>query len=61
MSLDAINPAKFAQDQHRKLSFLDLDMQVIYWTGSADFVFKFYCKTGNAYLPYGSYHARHIF
>ncbi len=29
--------------------------------GSADFAFNVYSKPGMAYLPYGSYHARHVF
>jgi len=62
-SEDATDPAKFDQDQHRRVSFLDLDIQVVYSAESADFAFKVYRKTGNAYayLPYGSYHARHVF
>ena len=64
-SVDAINPARFAQDQHKRVSFLDLDLQFFYLTGSAKFAFKVYHKTGNAYLyaylPYESYQARHVF
>ena len=62
-SVDANHPARIAQDQHRRVSFLDLDLRVVYSTGSAEFAFKVYRKTGNAYayLPYGSYHARHVF
>ena len=48
-AVDAINPARFAQDQHKRVSFLNLDLQFFYLTGSAKFVFKVYCKTGNAY------------
>ena len=35
----------------------------MYSDGSADFAFKVYRKPGTAYayLPYGSYHARHVF
>ena len=60
---DAINPAKFDQHQHRQANFLDLDITVVYSPGSADFEFKVYRKPGTAYayLPYGSYHARHVF
>ena len=60
---DAINPAKFDQHQHRQVNFLDLDITVVYSPGSADFEFKVYRKPGTAYayLPYGSYHARHVF
>ena len=62
-SVDATDPARFIQDQHRRVSFLDLDIRIVYSAGSADFAFKIYRKTGNAYayLPYGSYHARHVF
>jgi hypothetical protein len=60
---DAINPAKFDQHQHRQVNFLDLDITISYSDGSADFAFKVYRKPGTAYayLPYGSYHARHVF
>jgi hypothetical protein len=60
---EAINPAKFDQHQHRQVNFLDLDITVVYSPGSADFAFKVYRKPGTAYayLPYGSYHARHVF
>jgi hypothetical protein len=60
---DALNPAKFDQHQHRQVNFLDLDITVVYSFGSADFAFKVYRKPGTAYayLPYGSYHARHVF
>jgi len=60
---DAINPAKFDQYQHRQVKFLDLDMPIVYSDGSAVFAFKVYRKPGTAYayLPYGSYHARHVF
>jgi hypothetical protein len=62
-SVKAADPASFIHDQHKKVSFLDLDIQVVYSAGSAFFAFKIYRKTGNAYayLPYGSYHARHVF
>jgi hypothetical protein len=60
---DAVNPAKFDQHQHRQVNFLDLDITIVYSDGSADFAFKVYRKPGTAYayLPYGSYHARHVF
>ncbi len=59
----AINTAKFDQLQHRQLSFLNLNSTVVYSPGSADFAFKVYLKSGTAYayLPDGSYHARHVF
>ncbi len=64
----AINPDQFHQhqpDQHRQVNFLDLDITIVYSPGSADFAFKVYRKPGPgmayAYLPYGSYHARHVF
>ena len=45
------------------MNFLDLDIQIVYSLGSAAFAFKVYRKPGSAYayLPYGSYHARHVF
>ena len=57
------SPAIFDQHQHRSVNFLDLDIQIIYSQGSAEFAFKVYRKPGSAfaYLPYGSYHARHVF
>ena len=57
------SPAIFDQHQHRSVNFLDLDIQIIYSQGSAEFAFKVYSKPGSAfvYLPYGSYHARHVF
>jgi hypothetical protein len=60
---DAVNPAKFDQYQHRQVNFLDLDITIVYSQASADFAFKVYSKPGTAYayLPYGSYHARHVF
>ncbi len=53
---DAINPAIFDQHQHSQLNHLDLDITVVYSSGSADFVFKVYSKPGTAYacLPYRS-------
>ena len=60
---NAINPAKFDQHQHRQVNFLDLYITVVYTLGSADFELKVYRKPGTAYayLPYGSYHAGHVF
>jgi len=60
---DAVNPARFDQYRHRQVNFLDLDITVVYTLGSADFEFKVYRKPGTAYayLPYGSYQARHVF
>jgi hypothetical protein len=60
---DAVNPAKFDQYRHRQVNFLDLDITIVYSQASADFAFKVYRKPGTAYayLPYGSYHARHVF
>jgi hypothetical protein len=51
------------QHQLRRVNFLDLDIQFVRAHGSATFAFKIYRKPGNAYadLPYGSYHARHVF
>lgn len=60
---DAENPAKFNQHQHCRVNFLDLDIKIVSLQGSPVFEFRIYRKPGNAYsyLPYGSYHARHIF
>jgi hypothetical protein len=62
-SVDATDPARFNRHQHRKVDFLDLDIQVVTCSGSSEFAFRLYRKPGNAYayLPYGSYHARHVF
>ena len=45
------------------MNFLDLDITIVYSQASADFAFNVYRKPGTAYayLPYGSYHARHVF
>jgi len=60
---DTVNPARFDQHQHRQVNFLDLAITIMYSERSADFAFKVYRKPGTAYayLPYGSYHARHVF
>ena len=60
---DAEDPAKFNQHQHSRVNFLDLDIQILDLHGSPEFEFRIYRKPGNAYsyLPYGSYHARHVF
>ena len=59
----ADGPTDFNQHQHRRVCFLDLDIQVVRSLGSQEFAFRIYRKPGNAYayLPYGSYHARHVF
>jgi hypothetical protein len=59
----AIDPAKFDQQEHRQVNFLDLDITIVYSQASADFAFKVGRKPGTAYayLPFGSYHARHVF
>ena len=61
--VDASDPAMLVQHQLRRINFLDLDIEFIRSHGSATFAFKVYRKPGNAYayLPYGSYHARHVF
>lgn len=60
---DATDPTRFKLDQHSRVSFLDLDICVKYICGTIRFEFRVYRKPGNsyAYLPYGSYHARHTF
>ena len=62
-AIDAVNPDKFDLVQHRRVNFLDLDIQIVNACGFSEFAFRIYRKPGNAYayLPYGSYHARHIF
>ena len=61
--VDAADPAMLVQHQLRRVNFLDLDIQFVRSDGSAAFAFKIYRKPGNAYayLPYGSYHVRHVF
>ena len=61
--VDAADPAMLVQHQLRRVNFLDLDIQYVRSHGSAALAFKIYRKPGNAYayLPYGSYHARHVF
>ena len=60
---DATNPARFCRDQHSKLNVLDLCIQTARICNGVRFKFRVYRKPGNsyAYLPYGSYHARHVF
>ena len=67
-AVDAANPAIFDQHQHSRVNFLDLDISITRLSGMAEFAFKVfafkvYRKPGSAfaYLPYGSYHARHVF
>ena len=47
----------------RRTNFLDLDIRLQKSGPATWFEFSIYWKPGNAYsyLPYGSYHARHIF
>jgi hypothetical protein len=61
--VDAANPVTLVQHQLCRVNFLDLDIQFVRAHGSATSAFKIYRKPGNAYayLPYGSYHARHVF
>lgn len=61
--VDLADPALLVQHQLRRVNFLDLDIQFVRSQGSAAFAFKIYRKPGNAYayLPYGSYHSRHVF
>ena len=63
LETDATNPAKFDRYKHRRVNFLDLDARIVYTIQRAGFEFSVYRKPGNAfsYLPYGSYHARHVF
>ena len=65
-AVDAVDPAKFDQYKHRRVNFLDLNIRIVYPTEptqSVHFEYSVYRKPGNAYsyLPYGSYHARHVF
>jgi hypothetical protein len=57
----AINPIKYSVLGLRHVNFLDLD--IVCNELSTYFNFKVYRKPGSAYayLPYGSYHAGHIF
>ena len=63
LETDATNPAKFDSYKHRRVNFLDLDARIVYTIQRASFEFSVYRKPGNAFsnLPYGSYHARHVF
>ena len=63
LEADATDPAKFDRYKHRQVNFLDLDVRIVYSIERANFEFGVYRKPGNAfsYLPYGSYHARHVF
>ena len=60
---EATNPARFSSDQHSKVNFLDLCIQIVHRCNGIRFEFRVYRKPGNsyAYLPYGSYHTRHVF
>ena len=60
---DAVNPRKYNIHELHHVNFLDLDIDIICNEISTYFNFKVYRKPGSAYayLPYGSYHARHIF
>ena len=53
----------FDRAKHRRVNFLDLDIKALYTTTMVEFEFGVYRKPGNAYayLPYGSYHSRHVF
>ena len=63
LDVDATDPAMLVQQQLRRVSFLDLDIRFVSSHGSTAFEFRIYRKPGNAYayLPHGSYHARHVF
>ncbi len=45
------------------MNLLDLNITIVYSQASADLAYKVYRKSGTAYeyLPYISYHARHVF
>ena len=60
---DAIDPRKYNPLGLLHVNFLDLDIDIVHSETSTYFNFKVYHKPGSAYayLPYGSYHARHIF
>ena len=59
----AAYPAVFDLTKHRRVNFLDLNRKAVYTTTMVKFEFGVYRKPGNAYayLPYGSYHSRHVF
>ena len=63
LDVDATEPAMLGQQQLRRVNFLDLDIRFVSSHGSAAFEIRIYRKPGDAcaYLPYGSYHARHVF
>ena len=63
LDVDATDPAMLVQQQLRRVNFLDLDIRFVSSHGSTAFEFRIYRKPGNAYayLPHGSYHARHVF
>ena len=63
---DAVDPTKFDHDKHRRVNFLDLNIKIIFTmipSCSVMLEFGVYSKPWNAfsYIPYGSYHQRHIF
>lgn len=60
---DTINPDMLDRTKLRRTNFLDLDIRLQKSGPATWFEFSIYRKPGNAYsyLPYGSYHARHIF
>ena len=63
---DAVDPTKFDHDKHRRVNFLDLNIKIIFTMIPSCLVmleFGVYSKPWNAfsYIPYGSYHQRHIF
>ena len=60
---DATNADNFDFQMHQKVNFLDLEIKVLLTEEIPCLDFKVYRKPGSAYayLPYGSYHARHIF
>ena len=60
----AADPAVFDLNKHHRVNHcLDLDISTVYTTTKVEFEFGLYRKPGNAYayLPYGSYHSRHVF
>ena len=62
VGVDATDPAVLVHHQ-RCVYFLDFDIQFVCSHRSAELTFRIYHNSGNAhtYLPYGYYHARHVF
>lgn len=64
---DAVNPCTVVAERHEQVNFLDLDMSLQRKVGimgaTIQIIFRPYHKPGNAYayIPFSSFHGRHIF